>query len=149
MSQIINLLEEPCRQHTMNRHVPLTASFTSLVLLQAARLFDVPLVGIIIADNDRLWWKSLHCTIAKKWTETPRERTPTSYLILSGKLEVLVVEDSQEDARLLPSHLRITSHLTTPVCSCFRYSLPAFLFCFHCRHHQNQTLLRCFRFAAM
>ena len=69
------------------------------VSLQMGKIFDCPLAGITIIDNDRIWCKSIHCPGLSIWTEHPRRFTYANYLLLTGKHEVLVVEDALKDAR--------------------------------------------------
>ena len=72
--------------------------------MQAAKIFKVPTAAICIYDRQRLWIKSLH-SLKQKVTEVPRESSFCSYMLLSPKQEVMVVEDTHEDGRsvLTPS----------------------------------------------
>lgn len=58
----------------------------------------MPTASIAIIDRQRVWMKAIHSRSHKLWEE-PRETSFVAYMLLSDKREVLVVEDTKEDAR--------------------------------------------------
>ena len=66
--------------------------------MQAAKIFKVPRADIAIIDGHQIWMKAAHGPQAKG-PALSRESSLVSYMLLSEKKEVMVVEDTAEDGR--------------------------------------------------